>query len=413
LEPLLYLAHRLPYPPNKGDKVRSFNLLRHLSKRYRVHLGCFVDYAEDMQHVPALAQWCASSHVERIDPRLGKALSLSGLLTGEALTLPYYRSAAMTRWVRQVIDREGIRNAVVFSSAMGQYVQAIDGLSSVVDFCDVDSAKWAEYGRTQTGPMAWLYRREGDRLLAFERALSQRTTASVFVSQAEADLFVSLAPEAAPRTVAVSNGVDAAYFAPAPALPDPLVKGAQSMVFTGAMDYWPNIDAATSFVSELWPAIAAARPALHLWLVGMNPAPAVRNLAGPRIHVTGTVPDVRPYLQHADLVIAPLRIARGIQNKVLEAMAMGCAVVCSGEAAEGIDAMPGIEFAVARDPATWLSTLADLLDNPARAAVIGHAARDRVLSDYSWDAHLSRFDRLLDNPDRQASSPRLSEVRTV
>lgn len=398
MESLLYLAHRLPYPPNKGDKVRSFNLLRHLSSRYRVHLGCFVDYAEDMQHVPALAQWCASSHVERIHPRSNKLMSLRGLFTGEALTLPYYRSAEMRKWVNGTVEREGISRAVVFSSAMAQYVLNLDGVSSVVDFCDVDSAKWAEYGRTQRGPMGWIHAREGRRLLAFERDVSFRTAASVFVSKAETELFISLAPEAAPRAIAISNGVDAVRFAPDPTLPNPFAEGGQALVFTGAMDYKPNIDAVVHFVRSIWPALAAERPSLSFWIVGMNPSSAVRELAGARVRVTGTVDDVRPYLQHAALVVAPLLIARGIQNKVLEAMAMGRAVVCSRDAAEGIAARHGAELSVAADDLALKQCISDLLHRPGLADAMGRAARERVLADYSWDAHLSRLDSLFELP---------------
>lgn len=396
MEPLLYLAHRLPYPPNKGDKVRSFNLLRHLSKRYRVHLGCFVNYAEDMQHVPALAQWCASSHVERIDPRLGKALSLRGLLTGEALTLPYYRNGAMRRWVTEVIARERISRIVVFSSAMAQYLPDPPPKSSVVDFCDVDSYKWTEYGRSHSGPMSWLYRREGEKLLAFERSVSACTAASVFVSVAETDLFLTLAPEAGGRCVAISNGVDAQHFAPSQTRPNPFSGGRQALVFTGAMDYLPNVDAVTSFVAEVWPALSERYPSLDFWIVGMNPAPTVCELAGEKVFVTGTVPDVRPFLQHAAAVVAPLRIARGIQNKVLEAMAMKRPVVCSPQAAEGISAQDGSEWLVATDHDDMLRKIGGLINSPAHAEALGEAARERILLDYSWDAHLSEFDRLIE-----------------
>ena len=413
MEPLLYLAHRLPYPPNKGDKVRSFNLLRHLSKRYRVHLGCFVDYAEDMQHVPALAQWCASSHIERIHPTWSKVMSLRGILTGEALSLPYYRSHSMQRWVDLIVAQEGISRAVVFSSAMAQYVLNLRGVSSVVDFCDVDSAKWAEYGRTQSGLMGWIHAREGRRLLAFERAVSANTSASVFVSKAETDLFLSLAPEAAGRSTAISNGVDAVRFAPDPTLSNPFARDEQALVFTGAMDYRPNIDAVEHFVQDVWPALAAQRPMLSFWIVGMNPSAAVRDLAGARVHVTGTVVDVRPYLQHAALVVAPLRIARGIQNKVLEAMAMGRPVVCSRDAAEGIAARPGDELIVAADVASMQQQVLHLLDHPEEAAELGRAARARVLADYTWDAHLSRLDSLFAMPQPAVCvSPSASAVIT-
>ena len=397
MEPLLYLTHRIPYPPNKGDKVRSHHLLRFLAARYAVHLGTFVDDEADRAHAGALAPLCASLHVASIHATRARMRSLGSLLTGEALTLGYYRDEALAQWVGHTVRARGIRRAVVFSSAMAQYVTALTELRVVVDFVDVDSAKWEEYGRTRRWPLSGLFRREGDRLLAYERAVARRADASVFVTAAEADLFRRKAPECAARVWSVHNGVDTAYFAPGVSHASPFASDEDAVVFTGAMDYWPNIDAVCWFARQALPAIQAARPRARFYVVGMQPAPTVQALARlPGVTVTGRVPDVRPYLAHARVVVAPLRVARGIQNKVLEAMAMARPVVASSCAAEGLSAVPGTEIAVADDaPAFAQAVLAAMA--PDQATALGTAARARVVADYDWAANLAPFARLIED----------------
>lgn len=396
--PLLYLVHRIPFPPNKGDKVRSYHLLRQLAKRYRVFLGTFVDHDDDWQHVAKLREWCEEVHVEGISPRLAKLASLRGLLTGEALTLPYYRNAAMQRWVAQTAFRHDIRRVVVFSSSMAPYALSLPEVKPVVDFVDVDSAKWTRYADDHSGPVAWLYRREGRFLAEFERAVACRASVSVLVSEAEAALFRQVAPEYADRIHAISNGVNAEFFSPQNAFSSPYAAEAEVVAFTGAMDYWPNVDAALWFANEIWPVIRAHRPATRFYVVGMNPAPELRALDGQNgIVVTGTVPDVRPYIQHARVVVAPLRVARGVQNKILEAMAMGRPVVASETCAAGIHADFGEELLTAADAADFAQAVLAQLADAGGGQEIGRRARQRVLSHYSWDAHLARFDDMIEN----------------
>ncbi|MGZ9032305.1 MAG: TIGR03087 family PEP-CTERM/XrtA system glycosyltransferase, partial [Burkholderiaceae bacterium] len=195
MEPLLFLSHRIPFPPNKGDKIRSYHLLRHLAQRYAVHLGTFVDDPADRVHVPALESLCASVYAVDIAPAFAKVRSLTGLLSGEALTVPYYRAPALQRWVDATVRSQRIEQCVVFSSAMAQFVDDQPGLRCVVDFCDVDSAKWKQYSASQAWPSSAIYRREAVRLLAFERVVARRSAASIFATPAEAAMFVNLAPE--------------------------------------------------------------------------------------------------------------------------------------------------------------------------------------------------------------------------
>jgi sugar transferase (PEP-CTERM/EpsH1 system associated) len=232
-------------------------------------------------------------------------------------------------------------------------------------------------------------------LLAFESGVALRAERSFFVTDAEVELFGRLAPECAGRIEAVGNGVDAEYFSPEHDLASPYPEGEIPIVFTGAMDYWPNIDAVTWFVSDILPRLRSAWPRVRFYVVGMRPAPSVQALAGPAVGVTGTVPDVRPFLRHAAVVVAPLRVARGVQNKVLEAMAMGRPVVVSSACANGLDATVGRDLEAASDGDHFVAAIDALLRDPAHAAAMGAAARARVLARYSWNAHLSRIDRYL------------------
>jgi polysaccharide biosynthesis protein PslH len=391
---LLYLVHRLPYPPNKGDKVRSCHLLKHLSARHRVWLGSFIDDADDEQHLPLLRTMCADVHAPRLHPRRARLASLPALWSGEPLTLQYYRDGSLQRWVRATVARENIDAVVVFSSSMAQYADGLK-LPTLVDFVDVDSAKWAAYAGQHHWPMSWLYRREGHRLLACEREVAARSARSFLSTEKEAALFRSLAPECAGTVEAMHNGVDADHFAPDPARPSPFAAGELPVVFTGAMDYWPNIDAVTWFAREMLPALRRERPEVRFHIVGRSPTAAVRALASDAVSVSGTVPDVRPYLQHAAVVVAPLRLARGIQNKVLEAMAMGRPVVAARECGEAIHATAGTELLLAGEPADYIAQLSALLADPQRAARIGDGGRQRVTSNHVWTAQFAGFDRHL------------------
>lgn len=396
---LLYLVHRIPYPPNKGDKLRSYNLLRHLARNHAVHLGCFVDDPADFARVAELRECCAELFCLPLAPRRRRIASLSGLFRDEALTLPYYRSRDMSAWVERTIRAQRPEVAVAFSSAMAQYLLPHPQLRRVVDFCDVDSAKWAEYATARRWPLSWLYRREAAHLLAFETKVARRVDAVSFVSEAETDLFRALSPDVAGKAHAVCNGVDCVFYASDPLRPSPFPEGEVNIVFTGAMDYWPNIDAVLWFAREVWPELRAALPGLHLTIVGMNPAHPIRALqSDPGIRVTGTVPDVRPWLEHARLVVAPLRIARGVQNKVLEAMAMGRAVVASPAAALGIEAEEGEHLIIAREAADYVTAIRALIAYPERTRSLERAARNLVVERFGWEARLSRIDSLLERP---------------
>lgn len=397
--PLLFLCHRIPYPPDKGDKIRAFHLLRHLSAHFTIYLASFVDDPADWVQVASVKAWCRAAYFRPLDRRMATIRSLRGLFGGAALSLPYYADPALRHWVARTCVRHQIRHALVYSSAMAQFLPA-DGKvfqRKVMDFVDVDSDKWQQYALGRSWPLSWLYRREARCLLASERTLAENFDAALFVSSAEAALFRQLSPETAHKTGFYNNGVDCHYFdphAPEVELPSPYPARCQALVFTGAMDYWPNVDAVTWFAQEVMPALRQAYPALEFYIVGSRPAVGVQRLARlPGITVTGRVPDVRPWLRHALAAVAPMRIARGVQNKVLEAMAMARPVLVSRKGLEGIDATPTEHLLLADNAEDYLQGVRELL--AGGHAGIGERARDCVQQRFDWDRNLAQVVALL------------------
>ncbi len=405
MKELLFLCHRIPYPPNKGDKIRAFHLLRALARHYTVHLGTFVDDPQDWAHRSKLDELCAQQCYRPLQPRAARFRSLAGLFNGQPLSFPYYHDRALQRWVTRLVRERSIETIVVFSAAMAPYVQYCRQARRVLDFVDVDSEKWRQYAGTASLPMRWVYAREGRKLLAAERVHAASFDASVFVSKAEAELFRERAPESAERVIAINNGVDSAYFDPAQDYADPYAGGGpRTMVFTGAMDYRANIDAVAWFAREVLPLIRQNRPDASFCIVGTRPAREVLELARlPGVTVTGAVPDVRPYLAHAVFAVAPLRIARGLQNKVLEALSMGKQIVLTPEAAAGLLPLgPGFA-AVASEPGALAKHAERLLDDNHVAPCA--AARAYVLEHYGWDRQLERFLALVAGEGVHTESP--------
>jgi sugar transferase (PEP-CTERM/EpsH1 system associated) len=385
---LLFLCHRLPFPPNKGEKIRAYHALQYLRQHFRVHLGSFIDSGEDAVHANQLAADCASSCFVRMPPHWARLSGLSALLRDEALSLPYFRHAALQRWVNKTIEQHRVVTCLAYSGPMAQYLP-YGPMLRVLDLVDVDSEKWHSYADSKPWPLSALYRREGRLLLDFERKAASDFDRVLLVSPAEAELFRLRAPESASKVDYYSNGVDSGYFTPQPSHPSPYGE-ARALVFTGAMDYEPNIQAVSWFAERVMPSLRSQHGDLEFHIVGSRPAAPVRELQKlPGVRVSGTVPDVRPYLQHAALVVAPLRIARGIQNKVLEAMAMQKTVIASPQALEGIQAERGAEVLCANGGAEFISLICRQLHAPDPR--IGLAARQRILRDYRWSSNLQRL----------------------
>ena len=328
---LLFICHRIPFPPNKGEKIRAYHLLRHLARSYRIHLGCLIDDPADRAHVAPLREFCTEVAGFEIDKRRQKIKALARIRPGRPLMLDYYHHPGLQRWVAATLARTPVDVIYIYTAAMAPYVLSLDRPGKVLDMLDIDSEKWALYAQNTGWPMRGVWAREARTLLAYERRAALGCDVSFFVSEPETRRFLELAPETEGRVTWVENGVDLDGFSPARAFNSPFAgRPGPHLVFTGHMDYWPNADAVAWFATEVLPRLRdrAAPPSFHI--VGANPGPDVRALADrPGVFVTGRVPDVRPWLAHADVSVSPLRMARGIQNKVLEAMAMGRPVVAS------------------------------------------------------------------------------------
>ncbi|MFZ6748714.1 TIGR03087 family PEP-CTERM/XrtA system glycosyltransferase [Undibacterium sp. Ren11W] len=406
-EHLLLLVHRIPYPPNKGDKIRSYHLLQHLCKTHIVHLGTFVDDENDIKYIETVKKLCGETYFSKLRPSFAKLASVTALVKNKALSLDYYRSPSMQTWVKTTIKKHAISKVMVFSSSMGQFVENIPGMLRIIDFVDIDSDKWEQYSAKKSWPMSYLYRREARTLLTYEKKLANMFDASYFVSQAESDLFKQLAPESAKKISYFNNGVDTDYFCPKTHYENPYSSSEKVIVFTGAMDYWPNIDAVQWFANEVFPSLLLQHPTAIFCIVGARPSEQVTQLDKlPGIRVTGTVPDVRPFIAHAHAAVAPLRIARGIQNKVLEAMAMEKIVVASKQALEGIDVIPGEGLLLAKNSECFTKILSELLkeNHPGDAPI----ARHIVETKYNWAHNLSVLDSVLDNASSTAYAQKTS-----
>ena len=392
-ENLLFLSHRIPYPPNKGDKLRSFHLLEHLKQSHVVHMGTFVDDREDWKHAQSAKQLgLGSVHYAPIKPLMARVGSLTGLASGEALSVSYYRNRALRNWVNETVARHNIRKVVAFSSPMAQYVRHLKEVTRLIDFVDLDSDKWIQYAKQASWPMRWIYNREGRALLDFERRIAHEFDASFFVSKPEADLF-SKKTGLEDKVHFFRNGVNSETFDPAQAMRNPYTSSRPKIVFTGAMDSLPNIDAVTWFSREVFPILKARGSDAEFYIVGSNPSQSVKNLETGDIHVTGRVERVQPYIAYADLVVAPLRMARGVQNKILEALSMEKPVVASKQAIAGIECpTPTAVGCLCATTATdFAHKVGAVLSSPFR----NQAGRQWVLAHYNWQRNLSRLDAFL------------------
>ncbi|WP_419807279.1 TIGR03087 family PEP-CTERM/XrtA system glycosyltransferase [Sphingomonas sp.] len=383
---LLFLAHRVPYPPDRGDKIRSYQVLRHLAQRARVHLIAFADDPADEVAAPELTALTASCTI--VPRRKGRvSATLEALTGGRAVSLTAFDHPAMHA---AVAAAPPVDATYCFSGQMAQYLP-MAGPPAFMDFVDVDSAKFADLA-TRRSPLRRLYAREARLLGAWEQAVSRRVAASLFVTAAEAELFE--ARGGGGRVTVVENGIDAAHFDPTATFARPDETG-PLIVFTGQMDYAPNVQAVRWFARAVFPALLARHPTARFAIVGRAPTPTVKLLARqPGVLVTGEVPDVRPWLAAAAVCVAPLRLARGVQNKVLEAMAMARPVIASPQAAEGIDHQ-GTIFVAGGDPRRWVAAVNAILDTPVGTDPIGARARAQVLRRYDWAARLAPLDGLL------------------
>lgn len=386
-DPVLYLTHRVPFPPDKGDRIRNYHVLRQMAARGRVWLGCLADEPVTAVAANELGRLCervAFVPVNRLSRWLRAGVSL---LRGRSVSEGAFAEPGLTRVIQGWAAEQRFQAAVVSASSMVPYLKipALTGVASVVDLVDVDSQKWLDFAAvSRSAPKRWLYRVEASRVRKLERGLPGWVRGVAVVSRAEADVFDAFAG-AGTATIA-ANGVDLDYFRPDPE-PNP---APQTCVFVGALDYLPNVDAAVWFAREVWPAIRERCPSAEFRIVGRQPASEVVRLADlPGVRLVGQVSDVRLHVTSAAVVVVPLRLARGIQNKVLEALAMGKPVIATPPALAALRTETGRHLLAASTPAEWVEVLCDLFADPARCQELGAAGRRFVEENHHWERCLN------------------------
>jgi len=394
---ILFLAHRIPFPPDRGDKIRSHNVLKALAAIAPVHVGCLAESAEDFALEGELAALAKSHCLARRSTSLPLA-GVRALASGRPVSLAAFDDAGLRAWVGRTLRERPISAIYVFSGQMGQFVPADWNGLLVVDLVDVDSAKFEAFAAADSGPMAWVNAREGRLLRVIEADLAKRADVTLLVSEQEAALLRSRGATGNIR--ALGNGVDCAAFDPdCPPQSEIIAREGPHFVFSGQMDYAPNEVAAARFARDILPLIRGEHREAQFHIVGRAPTATVQKLADlPGTRVWGEVPDMRPFLAAADFVVAPLVIARGVQNKVLEAMAMARPVLLSPEAATGIDAEDGTHFAICRDDAAFAERALAMLAAPEQLRAMALSARDFVSQRMNWAAMLTDLPAILGFP---------------
>lgn len=395
---ILFLCHRVPYPPDKGEKIRAFHEIRALARRHRVHLLTLADGpVPDLAPLDAL---CERVEVFPINRMAGYFRAALGATRPRPFTLSFFESKELAQRVRELAARESFDVAVAYSSSMGQYLELLPDLPKVMDMVDVDSAKWEQYARFAPLPLRPVYALEAKRLRAYEVELARRLDCVSLATAREARLLESFAPGSQVSTVV--NGVDLEFFKPLdlPKAPRP------TLVFTGQMDYFANVDGVVHFARRVFPRLRERFPELELLVVGRSPAPAVRALGDlPGVLVTGAVGDVRPFLARAWVFVAPLRIAQGVQNKVLEAMASNLPVVCSDRVHAGVSEggfRHGRDLLAASTDGEMVEAVASLLEDPDARDRFAECAYQRLVASYRWAPNLERFEELIAGVARPA-----------
>jgi len=408
---ILVLCHRVPFPPKRGGKIRPFNMIRHLARNHQVTVATLARNAREREEGQGLLDYCHEVHIGTIPDLVGWGRFALHVATAFPSTFGYFYSPWLRRIVTSLLERRSFESILVHSSSMGPYVAHHGGCRKVMDFGDADSEKWFGYARRSLFPLSLGFRWEGAKVRRYERWLASRFDGISVNTTREREILARYVEK--PIEV-ITNGVDLEYFRP---------RGdggasyqAQRLLFTGNMSYLPNVDAVKHMVFDILPRIRAEAPDVEFYIVGMDPAPAVRRLAdGRAVVVTGSVEDVRPYLEEAAVAVAPLRLARGLQNKVLEAMAMRVPVVASPAASDGIHALPDTDLMVADTPEAFARAVLGLLRDPGRRERYAAAARACVERGHNWDRLLNRLEDLVIGGEAvpPGGGPRTREHRPV
>ena len=387
---ILYVCHRFPYPPKRGGKIRPFNMIRHLSARHEVVVASLARSPEEAAEGAGIAPHCASFEMAMVDNRQQALRMVARLPTTIPSSFGYFFSAQLARKIGVLLRENRFDLIFVHCSSVARYVSNIAGIPKILDFGDMDSQKWLEYARYKPFPLSAGYWLEGRKLEREEKRLARRFDLCTTTTRAEWETLESYQTGTASDWF--PNGVDHEFFAPEGGQYDP-----NAIAFVGRMDYYPNQECMFNFCARTLPLLRARRPALTLHIVGADPSPAIRKLGEqPGVVVTGSVADVRPYVRRSALMVAPLNIARGTQNKILEAMSLGVPVVTTRLAAGGVDAIPGEHLAVADSPQACADAIMNILDKPSERGRLAEAGRRRMLSHHAWPASMKRLDGIIE-----------------
>ena len=323
---ILYVSHCVPWPPDKGERIHAFHSVSQLAEHHRVHLACIAKTQEQAESASPLRDRLASIRIEVLERLGGFLRGATSVAFGHSFTMGCYGIPALQAHVRSVIASNPIKAVILNSAATTSYAPA--DIPFLADWGDVDSEKFLQYGRMRS--LGLLYRLEGQRLRQEEINYARRAQRTYMSTLNESQLFERLAPGVAMGCS--TNGVDPGYYDPRVVPVPAALAGRNILTFVGTLNYFPNADGVCWFADTVFPTLRQQQPDLELFLVGRDPTPDVVRLGQrPGITVTGAVDDVRPYLAAARVAITPLRLARGLQNKVMEALTMGKRVLASME----------------------------------------------------------------------------------
>jgi len=388
---ILYVCHRFPFPPKRGGKIRPFNTIRHIACSHEVVVCSLARSAHEAEEGRGIASHCAEFHMAVVDDRVQMLRMIATLPTSLTASAQFFHSPQLARTIRRLLAERRFDLIFVHCSSVAHYVQHVTDVPKILDFGDMDSQKWLEYSAYKPWPLSWGYWWEGQRLLAEEKRLARRFDFCTATTRAEWETLKSYGIDTPSDWF--PNGVNASMFAPSTEPYD-----SNTVCFVGRMDYYPNQQGMAEFCADVLPLLRDQRPNIKLLIVGADPSPAVRKLGElPGVTVTGSVPQVQPYVLRSALTVVPLRIARGTQNKMLESMAMGVPVVSSRIAAGGVDAIPGEHLLVASTPAEYRDAILRVLNDPAERARLSAAGRARVLSHHAWPSSMQRLDRIIEH----------------
>lgn len=387
---ILYVCHRFPFPPRRGGKIRPFNMIRHFAGTHEVTVCSLVRSDEEADEGVGISAHCKHYEMVRVDDAVQVLRMIALIPTATPSSFGYFRSGELARRIDALARRERFDLVFVHCSSVARYVEGIGGVPKILDFGDMDSQKWREYAVSRPAPLSWGYALEARKLEREEARLARHFDLCTATTRAEWETLAAYGTGVA--TDWFPNGVDSEYFSPSVVHYDE-----EQIVFVGRMDYYPNQECMTRFCAEVMPLLRRKRPRIKLAIVGADPSPAIRRLGDlPGVTVTGSVPDVRPYLEIAALMVAPLNIARGTQNKILEGMAAGVPVVASRVAARGVDASAPDHLLTATTPDEFVAAIVCILEDRSERARLARAGRERVLSHHSWTQSMRKLDGIVE-----------------